>query len=696
MSGTFHAARRPADGSWSNPENPDWGAAGTALLQLAPSELGPNGEMSGGDRPNPREISNMIAVQTGGPGNAAGLSDFLWIWGQFLDHDLSLTEAGHSVTANIPVPAGDPYFDPNGSGDAVIPFSRVDQENGAYVNQITGYIDASMIYGSDAAALEAMRGEGGKMKMTAGGYLYLEDGALLTGDVRAAENTALSSMHTIFTREHNRQVDLLAERMPHLSEEALFDAARVRVEAVIQAITYREFLPLLIGEDALPEYRGFDAAVNPGISAEFSTVVFRLGHTLLSANLQRTAEDGTALEPLALRDAFFQPHLLTEKHMIDDVIRGAAGQQSQAIDTQVVEDVRSFLFGPPGAGGLDLAALNIQRGRDLGMASYNNLREAMGLTRAAHFSDITSDLDLAARLEALYGDTDLVDAWIGGLAEDPVGSGLLGETFTAVMVDQFTRLRDGDPFWSASSSNLTAAERTALWETRLSDVLLANTGIEAIQKDVFAAMNRIGGSELQDILKGTGQADFIFGGDADDFLYGRGGDDDLQGGAGDDLLKGSNGADCLDGGWGNDLLRGGRGDDFVFGDAGHDTLYGLGGNDALKGGRGNDVLRGHRGNDLLEGGGGNDTLAGGAGDNILQGDAGLDVFLFKTYEQGANRVTDYEAGHDQIRIHSRDPGGLEVTETSDGVSIVNGDGWSLLIEGTGLAELDMQGASLFW
>ena len=79
---------------------------------------------------------------------------------------------------------------------------------------------------------------------------------------------------------------------------------------------------------------------------------------------------------------------------------------------RAIEDVRSFLFGPPGAGGFDLAALNIQRGRDMGVASYNNLREAMGLKRAEAFSDITSDADLAARLKALYGDTDLVDAWV--------------------------------------------------------------------------------------------------------------------------------------------------------------------------------------------------------------------------------------------------------------------------------------------
>ena len=543
---------RPVDGIATNITNPDWGAAGTELLRLAPDARGPNGEMAGQDRPNAREISNAVAQGSADIPNAAGASDFLWVWGQFLDHDLSLTEAGSTEFAPIAVPAGDHYFDPMGTGAAMIPFTRVDAHDGAYANEITAYIDASMIYGSDAETVDKMRVDGGKLVMTEDAQLELEGANLVTGDVRAAENVALSSMHTIFTREHNRIVDEMAAADPSLTDDQLFDAARARVEAIVQAITFNDFLPILVGEHAFDAYTGFDDTINAGISVEFSTAVYRLGHTLLSTDLQRVTEAGETLDPLSLRDAFFSPSLLQEESMIENILRGAATQSAQAMDTVVVEDVRSFLFGPPGAGGLDLASLNIQRGRDLGVASYNDLREAVGLNRAESFADITKDFELAAKLEGVYGSVDLVDAWVGGLAEDALDGAMLGELFTLIMTDQFTRLRDGDAYWSEGRAGFSDAERAELWDTSLADIILRNTDVDAIQTDVFDAMTRTVGTDARDKLYGDSADNFIFGDAGNDLLVGRKGDDDLQGGAGRDKLVGGRGDDVLTGGDGRD------------------------------------------------------------------------------------------------------------------------------------------------
>lgn len=677
MSSLQIGATRPSDGTSANPDHPDWGATGTELLRLAASALGPNGEMAGAGRPNAREISNILSAQGGETANAAGASDFLWIWGQFLDHDLSLTGNESGIHANIEVPAGDPFFDPFGTGEAIIPFTRVEQHDGEFVNEITACIDASMIYGSTEDMVAAMRGDGGKLKMTANDHLHLEGDGFLTGDVRAAENVALTSMHTLFTREHNRLVEELAERDPSLTGEQLFEAARARVEALVQAITYKEFLPVLLGEDAFGAYQGYDPSVNPGIAVEFSGAVYRLGHTLLSANLQRVTETGTQLDPLALRDAFFQPDLVSQSGMIGDVLRGAATQTSEAIDTKVVEDVRSFLFGPPGAGGLDLAAMNIQRGRDLGVAGYNDLREALGLSRAESFSDITSDPALAAKLKDAYGDTDLVDAWIGGLAEDAFGKGLLGETFTVVMVDQFTRLRDGDPFWSEGRAGIPAEELTALWDTTLSDVILRNTDVQNLQKDAFAAMDRIAGTASDDILSGGSGQDFIFGRKGADVLSGKSGDDDLQGGGGRDSLSGNRGSDCLDGGGGADTLKGGSASDF------------------LSGGSHNDRLKGGSGRDTLEGGTGNDTLAGGKGDDVLTGGAGADCFVFNTRKTGADTISDFELGVDRTKVVGPHTWTAQAMDTADGLNFAFGDGCSVTFEGITLRDWLEAGASLF-
>ena len=554
---------RAADGRGNNAHESDWGAVGQELLRLAPAAFADGiGEMVT-DRPDPRTISNALSQQSEDTPSEIGASDFLWAWGQFVDHDLDLTEAGALEFAPIVAPLGDPWFDPDGSGAGFIPFTRVDYLEGsgqdeprAYANEITAYLDAGMVYGSSAETQAALRVEDGRLLIGEDGLLLQTgDGNVLAGDVRAAENVALTSLHTLFAREHNRWVESLEREHPDWSDDDLYNAARQRVEAEIQAITYNDFLPVLVGEGAIAAYEGYDETVNPGISVEFSTAAYRFGHSLLSASIGRQNEDGSSIEEgaLALRDAFFNPGELAATG-IDPVLRGLAGGTAQALDTMVVEDVRSFLFGAPGAGGLDLAAINIQRGRDLGVPSYNDLREALGLERAEHFSDITSDADLAARLAATYGSVELVDAWIGGLAEDPAG-GLLGETFALVVIDQFERVRDGDAYWS-QAGGLSEQEVEALWSTGLADVIERNSGVGTIQDEIFFAYERQGGDA---------GADRLGGGEGRDLLLGFGGDDRLAGLAGDDQLDGGDGRDRLDGGAGDDVLEGGKGSDlFVF------------------------------------------------------------------------------------------------------------------------------------
>ncbi|MEM7024786.1 MAG: peroxidase family protein [Pseudomonadota bacterium] len=553
---------RTIDGTGTNTDYADWGATHQQLLRLSFADYEDGiGEIVT-DRPNPREISNAIAAQTEDEPNSFGISDFFWAWGQFIDHDMDLTEAVvGGEDASILAPFGDEI--------AVIPFTRVTQIDGTGVdtprefeNEITAYLDASMVYGSDTETAAALR-DGAYMLLDENGELIQTDTGVLAGDVRAAENIALTSLHTLFAREHNRWVDILAAEDPSLTEEDLFNAARMRVEAEIQAITFNDWLPILVGEDAIAAYDGYDASVNPGISVEFSTAAFRFGHTLLSSDLSRLNEDGSTISAgaIALRDAFFNPSAIIEDGGIDPILRGLGDQTAQELDTHVVEDVRSFLFAEGSAFGLDLASLNIQRGRDLGVPAYNDLREALGLARAETFDDITSDEDLADALAAIYGDVDLVDAWVGGLAEDAHGDGMIGELFATIIIDQFTRLRDGDAFWS-EAGNFSDADLTALWDTTLADVIEANTDVDAIQQEVFYAYDR---------QAGTDGADDLTGSDGRDLLLGLAGDDTLNGGAGDDQLEGGDGADLFvfEGDFGHDIIGDwDRGDEVIIDVAG--------------------------------------------------------------------------------------------------------------------------------
>lgn len=489
---------RTIDGSGNNIASPGLGSVDARLLRKAPSAYGDGvSTPAGGGRPSPRAISNALCEQFGTVGNPAGVSDIFWLFGQFVDHDIDLTQAAEpEEDFDIAVPLGDPHFDFFATGNETIPLDRSahDPATGTgvgnprqQVNQITAFIDASNVYGSDATRAQALRRNRGRgrLETSRGKRLPFNELGLpnaggednpelyLGGDIRANEHVGLSAMHMAFMREHNRLARLIRRGDRALSGDEIYEQARAQVGAQLQAITYEEFLPVLLGPGTMAPYTGYNSSVDPGIANEFSTAAYRFGHTMLSPQLQRVRRNGQPYRrgPLALRDAFFNP-LLLRRGPVEHLWRGLAAQLAQGIDLLVVSEVRNFLFGVPGAGGFDLASLNIQRGRDHGLADYNAMRVAYGLAPVVSFADITSDVGLQQDLAALYGTVDDIDPWVGGLAEDHVPGALVGELFWTVIKDQFERLRDGDRFFYENV--FTGEELADLKATRLADVLRRN------------------------------------------------------------------------------------------------------------------------------------------------------------------------------------------------------------------------------
>ena len=489
---------RSIDGTGNNLANPDFGSAGALQLRVSkPSYSDGLGIMP--EATSARVISNAISHQTIDPslGNVKRASDYLWAWGQFIDHDLVLTEADSGEFAPISVPNGDVFFDPDSQGDAVISFERstaVIGKSGVrnFPNTITAFLDGSMVYGSSEAQAQSLRqlDGSGKLRTSADNMLPFANGngsqSFAAGDVRANENVALTSLHTLFVREHNHWVNHFKSVLPEANGDTLYQKAREIVIAEIQHITFHEYLPVLLGADKITAYSGYDAQINPGIDLIFSTAAYRHGHSLLSPTILRLDETNQSIDAgnLSLKDAFFAPQRLLNEGGISPVLRGLAKQQAQALDHMIVSDVRNFLFGNPGMGGLDLASLNIQRGRDHGIANYNESRKALGLPKANDFSDITSDVTLQDQLAAIYGTVDQVDTWIGGLAEDSKSASLLGELFSAVVWDQFNRLRSGDRFWFENS--LSSEDIQMIREQSLATIIQRNTDIASeIQENVF-------------------------------------------------------------------------------------------------------------------------------------------------------------------------------------------------------------------
>ena len=434
---------RSIDGTGNNPAQPGFNAAGGAFTRLGEAHFADaDGALVAGA--NPRAISNLVV----GEGDAAvpigqGLSGMMYAWGQFIDHDMTRSASG-GADIGIVVPDGDPDF-PNGT---VIPMTRnlIDPATGNAIDRVTGWLDASMVYGSDPATAAALRMPDGRMATSEGDNLPVApDGStFLAGDIRAGENPSLTSLQTLFVREHNRQVDLLHAADPLLGGDALYDQARAIVGAEISRITYDEFLPHLLGQGAIAAYAGYDAAVDSRLSVEFAGAAYRWGHSTVSAETERKDEAGAVVgEGFELRDVFFMPPAdFAADGGAGGFLRHLGSDLSQAMDARIVDDLRNFLFDPPV--GLDLAAINIQRGRDLGLGTLNQTRQALGLAAYTAFEQITDDAGTVAGLRAAYAGVDAIDLWTGGLAERLTPGAFLGETFGRITADQFAALRDGD------------------------------------------------------------------------------------------------------------------------------------------------------------------------------------------------------------------------------------------------------------
>jgi peroxidase len=541
-------------GTGNNVKNPTWGAAGNDLIRLTPAQYA-NGYSSPSlpNDPSARLISNSVNNQAD-PANPSqdiatvnkqSLSDFVYSFGQFMDHDMDLTQ-GNGAADNISVPLGDPIGGPN---DTPLYFNRsqTDPATGTgpgnpaqQVNSISSYFDLSQVYGSDVATDNALRTfVGGQMKTSPGGLPPLDNSSyftaaqlaainasvggmaddgpapqsqmFVTGDTRGNENVELTVLQALFLDNHNRLASELQKQNPTWTDQQLFNEARKLNIAQYQSIIYNEWIPAVLGANALPAYKGYNPNVDASIANEFSTVAFRFGHSLLSGEIERQGNNGQAVAgSVPLEEDFFDPTILNGEGQasstdpytgltttdIGAVLKGDADGDAQAEDVQAINEIRNDLFNEvvPGVGyGQDLIALDVQRGRDNGIGSYNEVRQALGLPAVTSFSQITSNVTVQKELQAAYGNVNNIDAFEGGLAEDPVAGSDVGPLFQTIMVNQFTRLRDGDRFFYLNES-FTPAEQALLNQgNTLAKVIEANTNITNLQSNVFIFQASIGG-----------------------------------------------------------------------------------------------------------------------------------------------------------------------------------------------------------
>ncbi|XP_023374195.1 peroxidasin homolog [Otolemur garnettii] len=553
----FHQRYRAHDGTCNNLQRPMWGASLTAFERLlksvyengfnTPRGINPHRLYNGHALPAPRLVSTtLIGTEAVTPDEQ--FTHMLMQWGQFLDHDLDSTvvalsqarfsDGQHCSSAcssdppcfSVLIPPNDPrarsgarcmFFVRSspvcGSGMTSLLMNSVYPRE--QINQLTSYIDASNVYGSTEHEARGIRDLASHRGLLRQGIVQRSGKPLLpfaagpptecmrdesespipcflAGDHRANEQLGLTSMHTLWFREHNRIAAELLRLNPHWDGDTIYHEARKLVGAQMQHITYQHWLPKVLGEvgmKMLGEYRGYDPGVNAGIFNAFATAAFRFGHTLVNPVLYRLDEN---FQPIAqghlpLHKAFFSPFRIVNEGGIDPLLRGLFGVAGKMrVPSQLLNmELTERLFSMAHTVALDLAAINIQRGRDHGIPPYHDYRVYCNLSAAHTFEDLKNEIknpEIREKLKRLYGSTLNIDLFPALVVEDLVPGSRLGPTLMCLLSTQFRRLRDGDRLWYENPGVFSPAQLTQIRQTSLARILCDNSdNITRVQRDVF-------------------------------------------------------------------------------------------------------------------------------------------------------------------------------------------------------------------
>ncbi|XP_040824848.1 dual oxidase 1 [Ochotona curzoniae] len=525
------------DGWYNNLMEHRWGSKGSRLQRLVPASYADGVYQPLGEPhlPNPRDLSNTI---TRGPAGLASLRNRTVLGLFFGYHVLSdvvsvETPGCPAEFLNIRIPPGDPVFDPDHRGDVVLPYqrSRWDPETGRspsnprdLTNGVTGWLDGSAIYGSSHSWSDALRSfSGGQLASgpdpafprSAQNPLLMwtppdpatgqrgAQGLFAFGAERGNQEPFLQALGLLWFRYHNLWAQRLALEHPSWGDEELFQNARKRVIATYQNIALYEWLPSFL-QKTPPPYAGYRPFLDPSISPEFVAASEQFFSTMVppgvymrnaSCHFQGPVNQNTGVSGvLRVCNSYWSrkhPSLQSAEE-VDALLLGMASQIAEREDHVVVEDVRDFWPGPLKFSRTDYLASCLQRGRDLGLPSYTKARAAMGLPPLTHWPDInpalfgSNDTVLKATATLYNQDLSRLELLPGGLLES---HGAPGPLFSAIVLDQFVRLRDGDRYWFENTRNglFSEAEIAEIRNTSLRDVLVATMRTEpgTLQSNVF-------------------------------------------------------------------------------------------------------------------------------------------------------------------------------------------------------------------
>uniref|UniRef100_A0A8C2SLR3 NAD(P)H oxidase (H2O2-forming) n=1 Tax=Coturnix japonica TaxID=93934 RepID=A0A8C2SLR3_COTJA len=520
------------DGWYNNLQHHSRGSVGSRFLRLLPANYadGVYQALQEPHVPNARQLSNTVAQGPSGLPSKRNTTVLAVFFGFHVLSDILGTEKPGCPAEflNIHIPEGDPVFDPAGTGDVVLPFQRIHWalETGQspnspreQTNEVTGWLDGSSIYGPSHSWSDALRNfSNGQLASGPGGHVPRETdgkvpmwkaldpstgqggprGIYDLGNAWGNENLFLQAMSIAWFRYHNYLASELAKNHPSWSDEDIFQHARKRVIATFQSIVLYEWLPALLGTP-VQDYTGYQQHMDPSLSPEFVAAARIFLATMVppgaykrdpKCHLRNVSNSGGPFPVVRLCNSYWSRESTgMQQEDVDDLLLGMSSQIAEREDSIVVEDLQDYWYGPLKYSRTDYVASWLQRGRDLGLPTYNQARERFGLKPLQDWTKLDPhSQQKVLEVAALYANnTARLELIPGGMLEDD------SPLFRTIILDQFVRLRDGDRFWFENIKNglFTAKEVEEIRNTTFRDVLAAVTYSQQaeLQNSVFVWSN---------------------------------------------------------------------------------------------------------------------------------------------------------------------------------------------------------------
>jgi len=485
---------RSADGTHNDLDQPAMGMAGSRFGRNVPiSRTFP--QEADLYSPSPREVSRALLTRHEFQ-PATGANALAATWLQFMIRDWF--SHGKSPSDNpLQVPLADD--DPWPERPMTVPRTRPDptrppgperhseRDGGAselppsYANTETHWWDASGIYGSSPAHQKLVRsGVLGKLHVTADGLIpYPTDPDLDPAKVPGFW-VGLAMLQTLWTLEHNAICDRLHATYPSLTDDDLFQRARLVNSALIAKIHTVEWTPAVIshpttklalranwwglaGEgvhkrfgrissseviSGIPGSKANHYGVPYALTEEF-VAVYRM-HPLVPDDYSlRSVADDSPIREATLRDMAGPGALpMMEAIPMTDLFY-SFGTLHPGLVT--LHNFPRFLqeFVRPDGALMDLASVDILRSRELGVPRYNDFRRLLHLEPAKDFESLTDNPVWARELRQVYGgDIELVDVTPGMYAEPRPQGFAFSDTAFRIFVLMASRRLNSDRFFT--------------------------------------------------------------------------------------------------------------------------------------------------------------------------------------------------------------------------------------------------------